>query len=112
MAYVDDREDIYSICLSAVSSFMAKYNIVFADIGRLEVASETIQDHSKSIKSVLMQLFENSGNSDVEGIDSMNACYAGTNALFNSVAWVESRAWDGRCVEMYVVGYVNIVLLV
>ncbi len=26
----------------------------------------------------------------------MNACYAGTNALFNSLAWIESSAWDGR----------------
>lgn len=43
-----------------------------------------------------MPLFEESGNSDVEGIDSLNACYAGTNALFNSVAWVESSSWDGR----------------
>ena len=65
-------------------------------IGRVEVASETILDHSKAIKTHLMSLFEASGNSDVEGIDCMNACYAGTNALFNSAAWVESSAWDGR----------------
>lgn len=26
----------------------------------------------------------------------MHACYAGTNALFNSIAWVESSDWDGR----------------
>ncbi len=43
-----------------------------------------------------MQLFEDSGNSDVEGIDSTNACYGGTAALFNCVAWVESSYWDGR----------------
>jgi len=71
-------------------------NIPYSWIGRVEVASETILDHSKAIKTHLMSLFEASGNSDVEGIDSMNACYAGTNALFNSTAWVESSAWDGR----------------
>ena len=43
-----------------------------------------------------MQLFEGSGNTDVEGIDSTNACYGGTAALFNCVAWVESSYWDGR----------------
>lgn len=32
----------------------------------------------------------------ITGIDSTNACYGGTAALFNAVAWVESRAWDGR----------------
>nr|NVI74472.1 HMG coenzyme A synthase [Cucujiformia] len=31
-----------------------------------------------------------------EGIDTTNACYGGTAALFNSIAWVESSAWNGR----------------
>lgn len=31
-----------------------------------------------------------------KGIDTLNACYGGTNALLNSVNWMESRAWDGR----------------
>ena len=53
-------------------------------------------DKSKSVKSVLMQLFEPSGNTSIEGVDTVNACYGGTNALFNSVNWVESSAWDGR----------------
>ena len=53
-------------------------------------------DKSKSVKSVLMQLFEASGNYNVEGVDTVNACYGGTNALFNAVNWVESSAWDGR----------------
>lgn len=53
-------------------------------------------DKSKSVKSVLMQLFESSGNTDVEGVDTTNACYGGTAALFNSLSWVESSAWDGR----------------
>lgn len=75
---------------------MSEYQIPYSWIGRVEVASETILDHSKAIKTHLMSLFESSGNSDVEGIDSMNACYAGTNALFNSTAWVESSSWDGR----------------
>lgn len=75
---------------------MRQTGTTFDQIGRLEVATETIMDHSKSIKTVLMQLFTESGNSDVEGVDTLNACYAGTNALFNSVAWIESSAWDGR----------------
>ena len=32
----------------------------------------------------------------MEGVDSLNACYGGTAALFNAVNWVESSAWDGR----------------
>lgn len=41
-----------------------------------------------------MSLFPD--NSDIEGIDSKNACYGGTAALFNAVNWVESSSWDGR----------------
>ena len=43
-----------------------------------------------------MKLFTDSGNTDMEGVDSTNACYGGTAALFNSINWVESSAWDGR----------------
>ncbi|KAL2355381.1 hydroxymethylglutaryl-coenzyme A synthase C terminal-domain-containing protein [Cryomyces antarcticus] len=96
MSFCDDREDIYSLALTTVSSLMSKYNVEPNSIGRLEVGTETLLDKSKSVKSVLMQLFQKSGNTNVEGVDTVNACYGGTNALFNSVAWVESSAWDGR----------------
>lgn len=72
------------------------HNLILS--GRLEVGTETIIDKSKSVKSVLMKLFEDSGNFDVEGIDTTNACYGGTNALFNALSWVESSSWDGSFV--------------
>jgi hydroxymethylglutaryl-CoA synthase len=96
MAFCDDREDIYSLALTTVSSLFKKYNIDPASIGRMEVGTETLLDKSKSVKSVLMQLFEKSDNFNVEGVDTVNACYGGTNALFNAVNWVESSGWDGR----------------
>lgn len=68
----------------------------YENIGRLEVGTETIIDKSKSVKSVLMQLFEDSDNTDVEGIDTTNACYGGTAALINAVNWIESSSWDGK----------------
>ena len=96
MAYVDDREDICSICLTSVQSLLEKYRIPYDSIGRLEVGTESIIDRSKSIKSVLMQLFSDAGNTDIEGVDTINACYGGTNALFNAIHWIESSSWDGR----------------
>ncbi|KEQ98166.1 hypothetical protein AUEXF2481DRAFT_471264 [Aureobasidium subglaciale EXF-2481] len=96
MSFCDDREDIYSFSLTVVSSLIRKYDIQPASIGRLEVGTETLLDKSKSVKSVLMQLFEESGNTDVEGVDTINACYGGTNAFFNAVQWIESSHWDGR----------------
>ena len=71
-------------------------HVGFERIGRLEVGTETIIDKSKSVKTVLMQLFEPSGNSDVEGVDTTNACYGGTSALLNAVNWIHSPFWDGR----------------
>ena len=44
-----------------------------------------------------MQRFEEAENFDLEGVDNKNACYGGTAALFNTVNWVESSSWDGRC---------------
>jgi hydroxymethylglutaryl-CoA synthase len=100
---------------------MSKYGIAYESIGRLEVGTETLLDKSKSVKSVVMQLFAEHGNYDIEGtkdacisaspalltsimsagalrtgIDTTNACYGGTAALLNTVAWVESSSWDGR----------------
>lgn len=95
MSVCNDREDIYSITLTVVSSLLRKYKIDPRDIGRLEVGTETLLDKSKSVKSVLMQLFAHN-NTNIEGVDTVNACYGGTNALFNALHWVESSSWDGR----------------
>ncbi|XP_076067054.1 hydroxymethylglutaryl-CoA synthase isoform X4 [Oratosquilla oratoria] len=96
MGFCSDREDINSLCLTVLSRLMERTGIGYENIGRLEVGTETIIDKSKSVKTVLMQLFEDSGNTDVEGIDTTNACYGGTAALINAVNWVESSSWDGR----------------
>lgn len=96
MSVVHDNEDVVSMSLTVLQKLVEEYNISYTDIGRLEVGTETIIDKSKSIKSSLMQLFEESGNYDVEGLDNTNACYGSTAALFNTVSWMESTAWDGR----------------
>ena len=96
MGFCSDREDINSLCLTVVQKLVEKNNLSYEDIGRLEVGTETIIDKSKSVKTVLMQLFEESGNTNVEGIDTTNACYGGTAALFNAINWVESSSWDGK----------------
>ena len=79
-----------------MSSLLRKFNIDANSIGRLEVGTESLIDKAKSVKSVLTTLFEPSGNTSLEGVDTVHACYGGTNALFNAVNWVESRSWDGR----------------
>ena len=73
---------------------MEKAGINPAEIGRLEVGTETLIDKSKATKTSLMRLF--GSNTDIEGVDTINACYGGTNAIFNSLYWMNSPAWDGR----------------
>lgn len=96
MGFCSDLEDINSLCLTAFDSLMKRNALKYADIGRVDVGTETIIDKSKSVKTVLMDLFKESGNFNVEGLDTTNACYGGTAALFNAIAWIESSAWDGR----------------
>ncbi|XP_013187423.2 hydroxymethylglutaryl-CoA synthase 1 [Amyelois transitella] len=96
MGFCSDREDIQSLCLTVLHRLIEKNNINLHDIGRLEVGTETIIDKSKSVKTFLMTLFAKEGATDIEGIDTTNACYGGTAALFNAINWVESSSWDGR----------------
>ena len=79
-----------------MSSLLRKFDIDPKSIGRLEVGTESPIDKAKSVKSVLTTLFEPYGNTSLEGVDTIHACYGGTSALFNAVNWVESRSWDGR----------------
>nr|XP_033772731.1 hydroxymethylglutaryl-CoA synthase, cytoplasmic-like isoform X1 [Geotrypetes seraphini]XP_033772732.1 hydroxymethylglutaryl-CoA synthase, cytoplasmic-like isoform X1 [Geotrypetes seraphini] len=96
MGFCSDREDINSLCLTVVQRLLERNHVPCTSIGRLEVGTETIIDKSKAVKTVLMQLFEDSGNTDIEGIDTTNACYGGTASLFNATNWIESSSWDGR----------------
>ena len=77
-----------------IGTYFSNLGYSTKDFGRLEVGTESILDRSKGVKTVLMQLFED--NTELEGIDTINACYGGTSALFNAVQWVESSNWDGR----------------
>lgn len=96
MGFCSDREDINSLCLTVLHKLIEKNHINLHDIGRLEVGTETIIDKSKSVKTFLMTLFSEVEATDIEGIDTTNACYGGTAALFNAINWVESSSWDGR----------------
>ncbi|KAL4102147.1 hypothetical protein PRIC1_005895 [Phytophthora ramorum] len=94
MAVPGDREDVNALALTAVSRLLSKFQVSPDQVGRLEVGTETLVDKSKSTKTVLMQLFGD--NADVDGATVINACYGGTAALLNAVAWVDSSFWDGR----------------
>ncbi|KAG9509453.1 Hydroxymethylglutaryl-CoA synthase, cytoplasmic, partial [Fragariocoptes setiger] len=96
MGFCTDLEDIHSMSLTVTQQLLEKSGVALNDIGFLMVGTETLVDKSKSVKSVLMQLFESSGNSDIQGVDTTNACYGGTAALFHALDWISGDYWDGR----------------
>eukprot|EP00190_Bangiopsis_sp_CCMP1999_P006900 CAMPEP_0198722348 /NCGR_PEP_ID=MMETSP1475-20131203/112_1 /TAXON_ID= ORGANISM="Unidentified sp., Strain CCMP1999" /NCGR_SAMPLE_ID=MMETSP1475 /ASSEMBLY_ACC=CAM_ASM_001111 /LENGTH=443 /DNA_ID=CAMNT_0044483251 /DNA_START=103 /DNA_END=1431 /DNA_ORIENTATION=- len=96
MAFVGDREDVVSMSMTVVRRLAKKNGLDLQTIGRLEVGTETIIDKSKAVKTALMELFAEVDNFEVEGLDTTNACYGGTAAIFNALSWMESPWWDGR----------------
>lgn len=103
IAILGDREDTVSIGLTVLSQLLKKYSINPRNIGRLEVGTSDMTDKSKSIKTYMMSLLRESGNCNVEGVSSHASSYGGIQALYNSVAWIESRSWDGRYAVVIVV---------
>jgi 3-hydroxy-3-methylglutaryl CoA synthase len=81
-------------CLYRCCTHTFRYSIDPHDIGRLEVGTETLIDKSKSTKTVLMELFAASGQTDIEGATIVNACYGGTAAFLNALAWCNDNDDD------------------
>jgi hypothetical protein len=75
---------LYRIHLLCLSSLLSSGGVLHLWGGTLSCEAYSLS---------LCQLFAGSGNTDLEGVDSTNACYGGTAALFNSVNWVESRCY-------------------
>eukprot|EP00961_Rhodomonas_salina_P200911 2710519-Rhodomonas_salina.1 len=85
-----------SMALTVVQRLIKRCGLSLHDIGRLEVGTESAVDRAKSIKSFLMAMFEEAGVHDVEGVDTYNACFGGTSALFNAVNWIYHPEWNGK----------------
>jgi hydroxymethylglutaryl-CoA synthase len=74
MAVVADNEDIYSFLLTVADRMIKKHNLTADHIGRVEVGTESSIDKSKSVKTLIMDLF-GEGPHDMEGVTNVNACY-------------------------------------
>ena len=96
VTFCSDDEDAVSMAMSALRRLVDRCQLQWSDIGRLEVGTECQVDRAKSIKTFLMSLFEEHGVFDVQGTDTYNACYGGTNALFNAINWVTGNSWNGK----------------
>jgi hydroxymethylglutaryl-CoA synthase len=93
VAVWDAQEDSISMALTACSQLLKNHVKDPYKIGRIEVGTESNVDMAKSIKSYLMDLLPND-HVDVEGVDNTNACYGGTAALLNALAWCRETGRD------------------
>uniref|UniRef100_A0A1I7YRB2 Hydroxymethylglutaryl-CoA synthase n=1 Tax=Steinernema glaseri TaxID=37863 RepID=A0A1I7YRB2_9BILA len=96
MSFCGDNEDANSMALTVTQSLLENYKIDPSDIGYMVVGSESETDKSKSIKTYLMDLFKESGNFDVGGVDVKNACYGGTAALEACINWVRTNDFKNK----------------
>lgn len=98
MAFVDDLEDTGSMMMTCVESLLEKYDISQDDIGAIFVGTETQLDKSKSLKSYIMNIFDTSfdSNTNIEGVDNINACYGGSQSFFDACNWVESHLHEEK----------------
>uniref|UniRef100_A0A8C0C953 Hydroxymethylglutaryl-CoA synthase n=1 Tax=Balaenoptera musculus TaxID=9771 RepID=A0A8C0C953_BALMU len=99
MGFCSVQEGINSLCLTVVQQLMELTQLPWESVGQLEVGTETIIDKSKAVKTVLMELFQDSGNTDIEGIDTTSACYGDTDSLYSV-----SSSWDGTHYALVVCG--------
>eukprot|EP00775_Hariotina_reticulata_P002498 gene2498-2802_t len=96
MTFCGDREDVVSMAATAVLKLLEATGVSPADVGRIDVGTETGVDRSKSVMSYLVEHFQQHGNTSIQGSDHMHGCYGGTAALFAVADWVSSPSWDGR----------------
>ena len=89
MSFVTKNEDSTSMALNALKQLLSNPLAIKAKIKKLEFATETIHDKSKSPKTILINLLKPYTN--VEGVTNLNACYGGTAALFNCFDFISTH---------------------
>ena len=96
IGFTSGNEDTVSMAMTVFERLVERCDLPLTQIGRLEVGTESQVDRAKSVKSFLMAFFQDEALHSVEGTDTYNACYGGTNALFSTVNWVQSVSWIGQ----------------
>jgi hydroxymethylglutaryl-CoA synthase len=86
------NEDSVSMAFTALSRLMVAAGEP-TDIGFLAVATESMVDRSKSIKS---ELVDRLGLTDTEGTDVYHACYGSTAAILWALDWLASGRGHGK----------------
>ena len=98
MRFCTENEEVHSMAMTSLRRLLERNKSSLLKLGRLEYATETLLDKSKSTKTLLLDVLKeilgdpNSEQFDeLEGVTNLNACYGGTAAVINSVNWVREQ---------------------
>ncbi len=94
MAILGPTEDPVTMAAGAGRKLMERLDLDPREIGMLAIATESAVDESKPIAVYVHKMLELSPVCRV--MDLKNACYAGTAALRNALAWAATPAAAGR----------------
>ena len=87
-----------SLSLTAVRRLVHRIGLKWRTIGMIQMASESILDRSKSMKSEMMQLIEEDDRLcfDKEGVDVRGSNMAEIEGIKLCIDWLNGPSWDGR----------------
>lgn len=98
MRVCSEVEDVHSLAMTVTHRLMSRQRRFLHRLGRLEYATETLLDKSKSTKTILVDVLKRLSDGfsprdfeELEGVSNVNACYGGTAALINCVNWVREQ---------------------
>lgn len=95
MSFCHENEDVCSMALTATSALLANNEIKKNQIGFLAVGTETLNDKSKSVRTVLMDLFDDSHNLIGTGSLNNNQCNGSISNQINGVGHNYNAHDDG-----------------
>ncbi len=98
-SFPDVYEDIVTMGANAAKSLMDRKGLVPADIGRIDVATESAFDHSKPVSTYIAGCLEQVYDDDFRHANKGErkfACVAGTQAIDDAYNWIKAGRHRGR----------------
>jgi len=98
-SFPDVYEDIVTMAANAAKRLMDRHGLVPADIGRIDVATESAFDHSKPVSTYVAGCLESVYDGDFTHANKGErkfACVAGTQAVDDAYNWIRAGRNRGR----------------
>ena len=98
-SFPDTYEDIVTMGANAAKQLMDRHDLTPADIGRIDVATESAFDHSKPVSTYIAGCLEQVYEGDFRHANKGErkfACVAGTQSIDDAYNWIKAGRNRGR----------------